>query len=474
MGELHQLLGEIKTIEVEFSHQHDQKFFGILDLLSHYGDSSDGATQFQISLYYAEFCLHDLACWHVYRALMSGDASLPSSLLSLLTKSCMQVGQPSLVAQLLARVQSDNDCQIHVMAAKCLRDLYSGHYGAALDSAAAILVTRTSPVDAQKVANDALVTLFETSACSVSDVQHRLTFEYVNCMPREELNLHSASRQQLSFSTRWQSYVSPLSCLVDVKPLSAFPEEQQHGETGGLLQQSQKIKAFLHCHSEAGLRLFLHFFADTLRGEFDVYLTSTDHALSLELVETFAEVRFVDNVGMRDYASKIVEFWGQSKGDELCLFTHCKESSSYWLYHANRQLFDRKVIDFVRSFNHSLLDHGSDVVDLGVILPSPPPHVPAKVFGNQYWMKSYFEFVERRMDSRLFESDRYLVFPVGNSFYASRQCLDSIRAWLLCLQSELIEPLPKDGTPLHAAERLLCFSAELCGKQTACTEFFRA
>ena len=470
MSEIQNLMEEISAVEASTNISSDQRFFDTLDLLNKYAETDDAATQYQISLYYAEFFLHDKSCLHIKRAIECDDICLPSYLLPLLSKSCLQLGYDYLFESLSEMVLADEEQVMYLAASRCLRDLYCANYAAAFNAASSILAMPNVPADARAVAHDVLLALFETTACLSPGFQTSLSFNGFKSFVASSLcDLH-AEKNSPSFTLR--SYLSPLSCLVGVKPCSSYIIDSWPPECLEIPEKSAKIKAFIHCHSEQGLRSFLSFFADVLDSEFEAYLTTTDPALSSELLEHFVDYCIVPNAGMRDYASKIIEYWHHAGRDELCLFTHCKESSTYWLYHANRQLFEPHSIDFVRVLNGLQSDCGAD--QLGVLLPSPPPHVPAKVFANQVSISAYFDFVGHKLDPRLLRANRYLVFPVGNSFYASRQCLDSLRSWLLSCQSELIEPLPKDGTPLHAAERLLPFSAELVGKQTACTEFFRA
>jgi len=216
-----------------------------------------------------------------------------------------------------------------------------------------------------------------------------------------------------------------------------------------------------HCSSFSEIRSIF----DNIPGRVDVFL-STDTIEKASLLNSHfhdwdkgtVNIKIILNIG-RDLTSKFIAFDDVLDSYDLSLFVHTKQDDG--LIDANawrRYLFHNLSgsVDICSSIIRAFQDNS----DLGLVFPNH--WTPARPWIK--YMKNY-SIMKELAAQMSFKINRFarLDFPSGSMFWARPQALRSIRDLKLQITHFPKEPVPKDGTLLHALERLALHSCEQSG-----------
>lgn len=220
----------------------------------------------------------------------------------------------------------------------------------------------------------------------------------------------------------------------------------------------------LHFHQQDSARQFFTSFGTNLvAGHFYVTVSDPDVATFAEAIARECgvkeiEIRRIKNLG-RDIPSKHMVFKEELQSYDLCLFSHGKESDANWFFDHNGILAGsiQRVHDICSLF---AADPG-----LGLLFPDYlESRHPWLCWGQTRPMIDAL-LSDFGCDSSSIE---LLEFPAGGFFWARPQALLVMHS--LRLQGQPLgwqhlppEPLPRDGTLLHALERMPCLSCEMMG-----------
>lgn len=178
------------------------------------------------------------------------------------------------------------------------------------------------------------------------------------------------------------------------------------------------------------------------------------------------DIRVVPNIG-RDLAPILLEFAPDIKKYDIVGHIHTKKSL---------HVTERVVVDMWREFLlenmlgglHCMMDTVLAEFErndsLGIVFPDDPNHLN--------WCDPKNKIIAQELIGRMGISlnlPEYFNFPVGTMFWARTESLLPILNLDISWDEFLPEPLPIDGTLLHAIERLIPLIAESQGYQVAVT-----
>ncbi|WP_137024835.1 rhamnan synthesis F family protein [Synechococcus sp. UW179A] len=173
---------------------------------------------------------------------------------------------------------------------------------------------------------------------------------------------------------------------------------------------------------------------------------------------TTAELRVCPNHG-RNFGPLLHHLWPEFKQEELLLHLHGKRSletdlGDAWLIQLLKQLLpDGQTLKALRQrFNQD--------PSLGLLMPQTPQLIrPYMNWGNNFELANQ---LSKPMAGCL-HRDAVLMFPAGGMFWVRPAALQPLATCLNTMGSLPPEPLPVDGSSLHAIERLVAHACEASG-----------
>jgi len=169
-------------------------------------------------------------------------------------------------------------------------------------------------------------------------------------------------------------------------------------------------------------------------------------------------VRVCPNRG-RNLGPLLQHLWPELQQEALVLHLHGKRSleidfGDAWL----EQLLKRLLPDGETVL--ALRQHFHDDPQLGVVMPQPPDLIrPYLNWGNNFELAHQ---LLKSLDQRI-HRDAVLMFPAGGMFWARPAALAPLTQCFESLQELPPEPLPIDGSSLHAIERVVAHACETSG-----------
>jgi hypothetical protein len=177
------------------------------------------------------------------------------------------------------------------------------------------------------------------------------------------------------------------------------------------------------------------------------------------------EIRVVPNAG-RDIGPMLSEFSKELQDYDVIGHFHVKKSLDY----ENRYLIE----NWINFLSENMLGGKKPMIDvilhameqdpvLGLVYPDDP-----HVIG---WMgnRDHAVTLMHRMKLKTDLPERFINFPVGTMFWARPQALKPLFDLNLDWSDYPEEPIPPDGTMLHAIERILPMISEQSGYRNAVT-----
>lgn len=239
----------------------------------------------------------------------------------------------------------------------------------------------------------------------------------------------------------------------------------------------ERLVVHLHCHYPETLAVLLERLALCLAAQRRlVLLVTTTSSKTAAAIEPVLRVSsFVDccerwdllvcsNIG-RNVAPLLAEVWPRLRETDLLLHLHGKRSLESRLYD-----------DWLHSLLVTLLPDPATVEllrqtfqtcpSLGLVMPQAPESLrPYLNWGGNFELaRMLATWHPRELTlSRLAP----LVFPVGMMFWCRPKALQPLADLVAGLPSLPLEPIPFDGTSLHAIERLLAHGCEASGHDWA-------
>jgi hypothetical protein len=447
----------------------DRTYIHLINLIERFKNTDDNDLLISLAVASSQLGMHNTAYNSLIRALKKSSAKIWPEDLQFLIQTCLQKRDFIVAHQILDSfvtnlVISRNKSYIS-MSLLALTYWHQGLFHESLYTAISLLYSTRTNIPISQIAHEIPVAFHEQGFFISNATLSSLTEgcfnrpllsldERLNTMPIQQIK----SRNKSCFST----FQSPLSLIHEAK----------HFKELSSLQKRVRIKAIIHAYSEDSFNLFIKNFCGQLISSFEVYLTTSSDLIATKAISHGFKVEIIPNIGLRDYASKFLYFWDLLDEDELCLFTHCKNSSYAGMHHANSQLFSPEVISSIGSFNNRIPSYNADQSLLGLLLPSPPPFMPSHIHNNKKFISQILIDAGHSVKNIELSANAFALYPVGNFYYASRAALRPLRELVLPYLSSLTEPLPRDGTILHAAERLVAWSASNAGRNTEVIEPF--
>jgi len=298
------------------------------------------------------------------------------------------------------------------------------------------------------------------SSSPLDERWYRLVYPWVDVDPRPIGDYHASEGQ---FK---QLHPNPAFATHHKRPLSLQAIDKQsyqraENNLDSPLQMLQpRIAVIIHFYGPRMAWLFFAYFVPSLAGLADFYITTSVEetaaicsSLAIEAGISNITVKVIDNRG-RDIPSKYICFNAEMQCYDLCLFTHGKESDTAWFHDHNSVLAGSRAV--VEAIIH--LFHQRPA--LGLVYPDYMPHLVPFIG----WLKCR-PLVDQLLGK--FGCDtctvNLLEFPAGGFFWARPAALSVIHSLDLSLNDLPQEPIPLDGTILHAIERLPCLSCEMMG-----------
>lgn len=230
--------------------------------------------------------------------------------------------------------------------------------------------------------------------------------------------------------------------------------------------RKQKVAIVLHIFYED----FVEKFAQALSQfpiQVDVFVTAASEKIEAQVKKQFSAIKNVNKVKVapcenrgRNFGPFLVNFSRELLNYDLMCHLHSKKSlysgreQTQWFDYLNNFLFrDKHVVKSVLR----LFDGNSD---LGMYYPSSFWMMPSWV--NHWTCNKSFagEYVD---DWGLDITDNFINYPVGGMFWARPKALTPLLDKTYKYDDFPQEPLPNDGSTLHALERVLGLLVEKSG-----------
>ena len=181
---------------------------------------------------------------------------------------------------------------------------------------------------------------------------------------------------------------------------------------------------------------------------------------SITELATTVEVRICPNRG-RNLGPLLIHLWPELKQEALVLHLHGKRSlendlGDAWLNQLLKRLLpDGDIVLALRQQFH--IDP-----NFGLAMPQPPNLIrPYLNWGMNFELASQ---LAKSMEQPI-RRDAVLVFPAGGMFWARPAALAPLTQCMDALETLPPEPLPVDGSSLHAIERLVAHACEVSEHQ---------
>lgn len=243
----------------------------------------------------------------------------------------------------------------------------------------------------------------------------------------------------------------------------------------------QVIFAHTRPQKGTGMRVALHghFHYPELVGEFldrlilnktpiELILTTTGRAQGRELEQALkarrirnAQIHVVTNRG-RDIGPFFEIFRKQQPKYDVVGHIHSKKSTHVAPMTGDRwrEFALQHLVGGVCAMADVILDHFANDPELGLVFPEDP-HL-----NDWDENRALADLLARKMKLKM-PLPTHFDFPIGSMFWARPAALKALFDLNLGLKDYPEEPLPADGTILHAIERLIPFSAEKAGYRYA-------
>lgn len=212
---------------------------------------------------------------------------------------------------------------------------------------------------------------------------------------------------------------------------------------------------------------FVQRFYDALYGvdfDFDLFVTSTDDDILKLCNAKFRKsknvkkitTRLVPNKG-RNFGPFLVEFGKALLEYDIFLHMHSKKS----LYSGKEQLqWANYLVEFLVK-DKQIMSQGLDILEqtdeYGLYYPTSFWNLPPWV---NHWLQN--KGLGRHLLRNEFgidQQDEFFAYPVGGMFWAKTAAMKDLLARAWSYEDFPAEPLPADGSQLHALERMIPFFA---------------
>jgi FMN phosphatase YigB (HAD superfamily) len=230
--------------------------------------------------------------------------------------------------------------------------------------------------------------------------------------------------------------------------------------------RNQKVAICLHIFYPE----FVKKFAGCLQGfptDVDVYVAVSSNELAQQVNKQFSQIKTVNKLDVvvspnrgRNFGPMLVEFGQKLLEYDLMCHLHSKKSlysgrqQTQWFDYLNQYLFRDKhaVKSILRLFDEN--------PDYGMYYPSSFWMMPSWV--NNWTCNKPFakDFIT---NFGLDISQDFVNYPVGGMFWARPKALEPLLSQKFSYEDFPEEPLPNDGSWLHALERILGLLAEKQG-----------
>ncbi|PSJ48032.1 glycosyl transferase family 1 [Zobellella endophytica] len=313
---------------------------------------------------------------------------------------------------------------------------------------------------------------FDSARDAFDDYLHKSRFAPVNPSPAFDGEIY----QRLNMDV-YTSVQSPLKHYIlsgrhegrfHVGAVTKWHPKEPVSTKRKLTEQAsqQKVAICLHIFYED----FIDRFADALRRfpmPVDVFITLADGKLARKATSVFqkigqvrqVQVRAVPNRG-RNFGPLLVEYAQELRGYDLFCHLHSKKSlysgkeQSQWSEYLTEYLLrDPAVINRV-------LNAFADNEELGVYYPTSFWMMPNWV---NHWTVNKPHTGEWLEQFGMSLDSDFINYPVGGMFWARPKALKELLAREYQYEDFPAEPLPNDGSSLHALERLVGLLAEKNG-----------
>ncbi|MEW6133721.1 MAG: rhamnan synthesis F family protein [Pseudomonadota bacterium] len=313
---------------------------------------------------------------------------------------------------------------------------------------------------------------FLTSRAAFNDYLHKSRFAPVNPSPKFDSEIYH--RQNMDVYTSVQSPLRHYLALGrnEGRTHAAAVAKWQPRELIHLDRKltprakEQKIAICLHIFYEE----FIERFAGALQNfpvKVDVYLTLADPGFERKAVKTFESLGTVNQVHARavpnrgrNFGPFLVEYAQQLQQYDLFCHMHSKKS----LYSGREQTqWSEYLTEFLLrdvSVVSRVLNAFAEHRELGVYYPTSFWMMPGWV---NHWTVNRPHAAQWLEQFGMELGEDFISYPVGGMFWARPKALKQLLARKYQYEDFPAEPLPNDGSMLHALERLIGLLAEKNG-----------
>lgn len=206
---------------------------------------------------------------------------------------------------------------------------------------------------------------------------------------------------------------------------------------------------------------------------FDLYIT-TDTDAKQQAIETMLASHWVGAAAGhwtvltssgpgRNISALLLDAYAHLSNYECALHMHTKRSAHTELAEQWRQSLIRNLLGSSQLIE-DIRNHFLHEQRLGILIPQicEPMRIYLNWGANFNLAKAIWQHITPNPPLR---ADAPLVFPAGMMFWFRPQALQPLHRLLMTLQPLPAEPLPLDGSALHALERLVLHGCEISGYQ---------
>jgi len=250
------------------------------------------------------------------------------------------------------------------------------------------------------------------------------------------------------FSPKWH-------CSDNVETRNSTPKANQ-----------QKVALCFHIFYED----FIDYYASALEDfpiKVDLLLTVSDIKYEKYINEKLALLPTVNSVTVkavpnrgRNFGPMLVEY--ADKLQEYDLFCHMHSKKSLYSGRAQTQWADYLGEFLLKDHNviSKMLNYMHDNEDTGIYYPTTFPVTPDWV---NHWLKNKTYKTKFFEEWQIEDESDFLCYPVGGMFWAKPKALKQLLDKQYKYEDFPAEPLPNDGSELHALERMIGLLAEKNG-----------
>lgn len=206
----------------------------------------------------------------------------------------------------------------------------------------------------------------------------------------------------------------------------------------------------------------------------DVYITTDSEEKKKVIYEKFRhlncgklDIRVVPNCG-RDVGPFLVETGTYFREYDLICHTHDKKAGQVRPGSIGLAFSDRCFHNSLKSkaFVENIIQTFEDHERLGILMPPPPNHSAYYFTLGKGWSVNFK--VTKELADRLgllvdLDETKEPVAPIGSTFWVRPKALEKLLGHEWKYENFPAEPLPWDGTVLHAVERIYGFCAQDAG-----------